>query len=199
MQITEGSLTFTFPDGWRASKADEWSFYRNQFERYFDGVRLACKKCNAEIRCHQCNTAKTVGVKAVDMLAIAPGTVAWLVEVKDYRRHQRTKAIDLADEVAVKVRDSLAMFAAASKTASDPDERQDAAAVGNASTIRVVLHLEQVRKPSKLFPRAVDPANVRQRLRQLIKFVDPHPRVVETGAIGEVAWSVMAQANLVGQ
>ena len=109
-EITEEALTFTFPSSWQVSKADEWSFYRNQFAKRFDGVRLACKKCNAEVRCRECNTVKTIGTKAVDILAIDSESVAWLIEVKDYRRHQRTKAINLADEIAVKVRDSLAMF-----------------------------------------------------------------------------------------
>jgi hypothetical protein len=189
-QITEDALTFTFPGGWTASKADDWSFYRNQFERYFDGIRLACKKCNAEVRCHKCKTAKTIGAKAVDILAIDSKPVAWLIEIKDYRQHRRTKAIDLADEVAVKVRDSLAMFSAASKNANQPSEKTAAAAVGSSSAIRVVLHLEQVQKPSKLFPRAINPANVQQRLRRLIRFVDPHPLVVEKNAMGGAAWAV---------
>jgi hypothetical protein len=164
-QITEGTLEFTFPNGWRASKADDWSFYRNQFARYFDGVRLACKKCNAEVRCRECETTKAIGAKAVDILAITPGSVVWLIEVKDYRRNRRTKAIDLADEVAVKVRDSLAMFAAASKNANDLVEKTDASDVGSSSTVRVVLHVEQVQTPSRLFPRAINPANVKPRLR----------------------------------
>lgn len=121
---------------------------------------------------------------------VAPDTVAWLIEVKDYQHHQRTKAIDLADEVAVKVRDSLAMFSAASTTANDQDERTAASAVGSSSAIRVVLHVEQVQTPSRLFPRAINPANVKQRLRQLIRFVDPHPLVVETSTTDRVAWAV---------
>lgn len=189
-QITEGALTFTFPDSWSVSKADDWSFYRNQFERHFDGVRLVCKKCDAEIRCPKCDAAKAVGVKAVDFLAIDSESVVWLIEVKDYRGNKRTKAIDLADEVAVKVRDSLAMFAAAAKNANDPSEKADASAVGRSSVIRVALHVEQVKKPSKLFPRAINLANVKQRLRRLIRFVDPHPLVVETGAMSNVDWSV---------
>ena len=195
-QIAEEALTFTFPEEWTASKADDWSFYRNQFERYFDGVRLACKKCNAEVRCCKCNTAKTIGAKSVDILAIAPDSEVWLIEVKDYRRHRRTKAIDLADEVAVKVRDSLAMFSAASKNANHSSEKTAASAVGSSSEIRVVLHLEQVQKPSKLFPRAINPANVKQRLRRLIKFVDPHPLVVETSAMGWLAWAVASTEGI---
>ena len=33
------------------------------------------------------------------------------MEVKDYRANRRTKAIDLADEIALKVRDTLAGLA----------------------------------------------------------------------------------------
>jgi len=46
--ITEGKLTFTFPDEWNVSKYDDWGHYRNQF----------IKVCG--------------GVKAVDVLALEP-------------------------------------------------------------------------------------------------------------------------------
>lgn len=195
MRITEGALEFTFRDGWECSKVDDWSFYKRQFERYFDGVRLTCKKCDAKIKCSECGEAKTIGVKAIDLLAIDPESVVWLIEIKDYRRHRRIKAIDLADEVAVKVCDSLAMFVAASKNANDPIEKNAASAVCNSSTIRVVLHLEQVQKPSRLFPRAINPANIKQRLRRLIHFVDPHPTVVETNSMRNVPWAAALTAE----
>ncbi len=51
--ITEGQLTFDFPNGWQVSKFDEWSFYRNQFQQ-------ACG-----------------GTKAVDILAADPRTLLW--------------------------------------------------------------------------------------------------------------------------
>ena len=46
-----------------------------------------------------------------------------------------------------------------------------------AKNLKVVLHLEQPAKHSTLFPRAINPAAVLQRLKQLIKAIDPHPRV----------------------
>lgn len=46
--ITEGKLTFAFPDGWDASQYDRWSYYRNQF----------IKVCG--------------GTKAIDILALEP-------------------------------------------------------------------------------------------------------------------------------
>ena len=81
--ITEGALTFSFPAGCQASKYDDWSFYSNQFQPVANGC------------------------KAIDILCVE-GNVSWLIEVKDYRWHPRTKAIDIAGELATKVRDTLA-------------------------------------------------------------------------------------------
>ena len=192
-QIGEGDLSFTFPDGWNISRPDQWSFYRNQFDKQFDEVRLACRSCESELRCAQCGKAKVLGAKAVDILAITPDgleTIAWLIEIKDYRREKRTKVIDLADEMALKVRDTLAMLVAAAKIANDAEEKASAANALKASRIRIVLHVEQVAKPSRLFPRPINPANVRQLLRKLIRFVDPHPLVVDSDGFDEVEWSV---------
>lgn len=83
-RIPVEALSFAFDDDWLASKYDDWSFYRNRFRKLRDKV------------------------KAIDLLAIDPDQTAWLIEVKDYRRHPRTKPIDLAEEVAHKVFDTLA-------------------------------------------------------------------------------------------
>ena len=56
--------------------------------------------------------------------------------------------------------------------------------------LRVVLHLEQPVRPSTLFPRAIDPANIQLRLKQLIKAIDPHPLVTEIANMRGVAWTV---------
>ena len=94
--IKEGSLTFQFPDTWGATKLDDWSFYRNQFIRLSSGLRQPCGECGAELRCQECGTAKTEGIKAVDILARDSAATLWLLEVKDYRQSPRTKAIGLA-------------------------------------------------------------------------------------------------------
>ena len=52
-------LNFDFPDGWEAGKYDDWKFYRNNFCTMFDGI------------------------KAVDILAVAPDETAYLIEVKE--------------------------------------------------------------------------------------------------------------------
>ena len=152
MVITEGALTFTFPAGWQASKFDEWAFYRRQFSR-LSGLRATCgaKNCGAELTCVACGKPASTGTKAIDILAIEQTSCCWCIEIKDYRRGRRTKAIDLADEVAIKVRDSLAGLAAAAANANDESEQNQAISALACRRFRVVLHLEQPAKHSKLF------------------------------------------------
>jgi hypothetical protein len=164
--ITVGNLAFHFPNQWSVAKFDDWSFVRNQFQSVCGGA------------------------KAVDILAINSTACFWKIEVKDYRQHQRTKSIRLPDEVALKVRDSLAALVAAKMNANDPGEKAMATAALKCSCVRVVLHLEQPAKHSKLFPRAFNPANVQQRLRQLVRAIDPHASVHEIGQLRGAAWTV---------
>jgi hypothetical protein len=165
--VTEGNLTFEFPAGWDVAKLDDWSFYRNQF----------LKVCN--------------GTKAVDILAIEPGQAcAWYIEVKDYRRHVRTKTVHVADEIACKVRDSLALLAAASVNANDDVEKAQARLALRCQDIKVILHLEQPAKHSKLFPRKIDLANTQQKLRQLVRAIDPHALVREMNLMHGCEWTV---------
>lgn len=158
-------ITFTFPNGWVFSKYDEWAYYR------------------AYARSRS-------GTKAVDLLAIDPGRTAWFIEVKDYRAHRRTKPTELSDEVAQKVHDTLACVLAARTNASVADEKRVAKKVTTATRLRVVLHLEQPAKHSKLFPRAIDPAAIKIKLRTLLKPVDAHPTVVEIRDFRGLWWTV---------
>jgi hypothetical protein len=164
--LPEGRLTFTFAAGAIASKYDEWSHYRNQFNSAFGGT------------------------KAVDMV-YADQRVGWLIEVKDYREHRRTKTIDLADEIAAKVRDTLAGLVSAQLYANDADEQRVAKLLLRCRQLRIVLHLEQPAKHSKLRPRAIDPAAVLIKLRPLVKAVDAHPCVVDQHSLKpEMSWQV---------
>jgi hypothetical protein len=166
--VTVDGLTFTFPTlGWAASKYDEWSFYRNQFGGMRDGI------------------------KAVDLIAVeASNKTAWFVEVKDYRMNPRTKPTGLAEEVAHKVFDTLAALLPARANANDATEQQFAGTVLSATKLRVVLHLEQPQKHSTLRPRAINPSDVAQQLKRLLKPIDAHPLVVEKSALHKLAWTV---------
>lgn len=167
-QLIEGKLIFECPDDWWATPYDQWAFYRNQFQSVCDGS------------------------KGVDILALSPGfKETWLIEVKDYRTDRRTKPIDLANEVAFKVRDTLAGLVAAAVNANDSEEKSFARQSVQSSRLRVALHLEQPEKHSRLFPRAINPANVRQKLKGLLKAIDPHPRVLDrTMARTSLAWKI---------
>jgi hypothetical protein len=149
--IEVGGLTFTFPDECEASKLDEWGYYRNQFQGIGNNVRVACSKCSADLICKACGAAKNTGIKACDIVAVFT-PVTWLIEVKDYRRQQRTKAIGLADEVALKVRDSLAVILGAKANAAEEGEKEFAVSAASCSHIRVVLHLEQPTIPVEAVP-----------------------------------------------
>lgn len=163
---TEGALTFTFPPNALASKYDDWAHYLSQFQ----------KTCG--------------GSKAVDLVHVENST-AWLIEVKDFRQHARTKTIDLADEIAIKVRDTLAGLLSAAWHANDQDEKKCARALVRAGKVRIVCHLEQPAKHSKLRPRAVEPDKLVLKLRTLIKAIDPHPLVVDRGSLHpSMTWAV---------
>ncbi len=68
--------------------------------------------------------------KAIDIVCI---------EVRDYRQHPRDKAIDIADEVAAKARDTLAGLAAARCNADESQEREHARQALAARKWRIVL------------------------------------------------------------
>ncbi|WP_339352559.1 hypothetical protein [Acinetobacter beijerinckii] len=160
--IVEGQLTFLFPEQ-NATKYDEWSFYRNQFN-------AVC------------------GSKAVDLLYVEQ-QILWLIEIKDYRQHARTKPIDLADEIALKVRDTLAGLVAAQVNANDQTEQDFAKNALKKKKIRVVLHLEQAVQSSRLFLHAINPANVQLKLKQKVRAIDAHPLVVDQRS--KLLWSVI--------
>jgi hypothetical protein len=162
----EGALTFSFPAGSIASKYDDWAHYRNPYQ----------PTCG--------------GSKAVDLVYATP-QIAWLIEVKDFRLHPRTKIIDLPDEIAIKVRDTLAGLVSARCLANNPDEKRCARALLSAKKIRVVCHLEQPAKHSRLHPHVIEPSNLVLKLRTLLKAIDPHPAVVDRRSLRQdMAWIV---------
>lgn len=161
--LTESRLSFEFPADCIASKYDAWAFYRNRFQR-------------------------VAGAKAVDFLCIN-AEAAWLVEVKDYRHGPRTKPSELHDEVAAKVRDTLAGLAAAQADDASLDSKTARKALAKRRW-RVVLHLQQSRHRSRLRPKAIDTASLQMRLRKAVRAVDPHPMVVDDDG-PQVPWVVV--------
>jgi hypothetical protein len=167
-RLTEEKIACDFPATWNAVKYDDWSFYRKQFQLCADS-------------------------KAVDFLGLDPAnSTLWLIELKDYRQFQRSKDESIWEEVAIKARDTLAGLFAAIVSANDVAERVFAQKSVMAGTLRVVLHLEQPSRQSKLFPRAFNPANVEQKMKQLVKPIDAHPCVVELNRMHKVPWTAQS-------
>lgn len=127
----------------------------------------------------------------MDFLGFEPSyRTLWMVELKDYRQFRRTKdeKISLWDEVAVKARDTLAgLFAGTVERGHD--DHAFARLSLSAQKVCVVLHLEQPRTHSRLFPRPYDPADIQQKLKQLVKPIDAHPCVVELQNMAHVPWT----------
>ncbi|KKZ12508.1 MAG: hypothetical protein TE42_04390 [Candidatus Synechococcus spongiarum SP3] len=167
IKITEGDLTFSFPTGCQVSKYDEWSFYRKQFQPIAGGS------------------------KAIDILCVE-GDTSWLIEIKDYRQYPRTKAINIDDELAIKVRDTLAGLAAAAKAANEADQRELAQKALASSQWRVVLHLEQPATKQRLWPKVPDPANLLlQPITKKLKAINARPVVCHLSNIPHyIPWTV---------
>jgi hypothetical protein len=164
--IAADGFLFAFPDSWKATQYDEWSFYKNQFITMNDGI------------------------KAVDLAAFDEQKTLWLIEVKDFRRHSRQKDLSLHEEVWKKVYDTLAGLFAAKCNAVN-EEQTFAQATATARKIRVVLHMEQPEPPSKLYQKSLIFADVSQQLRGKIRPIDPRPLVVsKTSMPSHLQWSV---------
>lgn len=166
MQVIVDSLTFTFPDGWKVEKYDDWNFCRTFQEM-------------------------NSGIKGVDLIAISPDKTVWLIEAKDFRIHKRTKTTPLYEEVWLKVRDTLSALLPAKLNATDDEERKFASKVLGASSLRIALQCEQPKKPSKLFPLSVNEADVQKKLKKMLKPIDPHPLVINRNRTHTaVEWTV---------
>lgn len=167
-EIPVDGITFVFPGGWSVSKYDDWQYYRGHFSRMENGI------------------------KGVDLLAMDPTrTKLWLIEVKDFRKGLRKKELPLHEELFAKVRDTLAALLPAAIHAVDDLEKDFAISALKAKEIHIVFHGEQPAKPSKLFPQSYTRADVSQKLQQVFRPIDPHPRVVCSGKMSRrIPWQV---------
>jgi len=56
--------------------------------------------------------------------------------------------------------------------------------------LRVVLHLEQPLKYSKLFPQVIDSANAPGKLRKMLRAIDPHAQIFSQHNTPKYLWRV---------
>jgi hypothetical protein len=167
-EILEGKLRFRFPGTWTCSKFDDWSFYRNQFMKLADAC-LNCSNCEGRIHCNTCGSKRVAGTKGVDILAIDDTRTCWNIEVKDYRETRTSNYEFLAEEVSLKVRDTLACLVVAGINSSSLDEQSFAKATLKCKKFRIVLHLEQPPVRTPLSSTSIRRANVLQRLKGSVR------------------------------
>lgn len=143
------NLQFRFEAGWSVIKWDDDDAFQKGIQRL-------------------------TGSKAVDLLAVNQRMVA-LVEVKDFRHPEadwgRVKTGALAEEVSIKVRDSLAGIVGAARRIGAEPWGSWATRLHTCESLRVVLWLE---RPSSHYedPRRKDElAHFRDRLKQRLSWL----------------------------
>jgi hypothetical protein len=98
---------------------------------------------------------------------------------------------NLAQVAFEKVVHTLAAQLPASLRASDQEEKSIARGVCRCLDLRVVLHVEQPPKRSPLRPAGgIDASHLRQKLKQMLKPIDPHPVVASTDEMRNLPWRV---------
>jgi hypothetical protein len=143
----EGRLRFSFGESWRVVKYDDHRDYRQKI-------------------------AKLEGSGALDFVACRNGL--FLIEVKDFRGYrienkERLEQGHLAEEVAGKVRDTIAGLVGAHQCSSEPEfwEPYASALVRRTRPIRVILWLEHDHPPGPVLARRWK--SVRMILAQTLK------------------------------
>lgn len=119
-----------------------------------------------------------------------PQGCCWLIEAKDYTRGHATTTAAVADDVAQKVRDTLAGLAAA-RVHAVGDEKRHASEALSTARLRVIFHMELPPPASPQFAATLDQAAVLQQLRQRVRVIDPKLEVVDSGRINHLPWTVV--------
>jgi len=148
---------------------------------------------------HYLTVLQRQGKKAVDIVAIEMGSnpdPVWLIEAKDFRsirgEPKEANTMGLPKSVLQKVDDTCDGLRHAAINATDPTEKQYAQRAITPTNTKIVLHLEPYRGPAtKLLPRN-PAAGVLQKLKQLVKHIDPEPKVLNIANTRKAAvpWTV---------
>lgn len=126
------------------------------------------------------------GIKAVDAIAVSNIGVAFLIEVKDYRHPDTEKPSELPAAIAWKVLHTLAAIVPAKLKANNTAEQALADALTACDSLRVIAHVELPQSHRGV----VDLADIKQKLAQLLRAVDAHPKVVSTSKMQGLEWVV---------
>lgn len=134
-RITEGRLAFDFDDDWTALKYDDSGCYRNGIER-LKGTLVDRR-----------GSVEKSSTKALDVAACKNGTLLF-IEIKDFRGHRIENKYRVGDnlalEVALKVRDSIAGIAGCFCTGRNNEVAAIRKTLGGSATdVHVILWLEE--------------------------------------------------------
>jgi len=165
IDIQEGNLSFSF--GFEAIKFDDLSYYRKHFAKIKSGI------------------------KAVDILAVDNNT-GYLIEIKDYT-HPNTKNLTstiLIEIMVDKVISTLAAILPMKNNAILTTEKNIAHLFSNANEIKVFLHIELSPPTSKLEQSTWSFQDIQMKLKNRLKPIDAHPKVVSMEYPNNLPWIV---------
>lgn len=179
------SLHFHFEDDWKVVQYDETDYYKTHLKN-----QHSWKKSKKR-------TSVTDGLKGVDLVALQPqDNILYLIECKDYREYPRKKEQHPVEEFCQKTLDTLAglLPAALCGIPGNAETKTLKTVVRRAEQLRLVLHFEQAKTEDKLWSRgAYDIADLQQKLRGLLKAIDPYTLVVDMDTLpntAKVNWTV---------
>ncbi len=177
--IVEERLVLELGPSWDVVKYDEHPLHK-------DGIgclqrAMICRECLEKVVCARCGKGSGEGTKAVDIVGQRQGCL-YLIEVKDFRKYRienRRRLLDgdLAVEVALKVRDTLAGLAGAVHARSSERWRAWAELMLKRPP-KVLLWLEQDRAEGDDRGRG-RPLTLKDRLDQNLQWLHPHVMVVD--------------------
>lgn len=165
VEIQEGKLLFNFECA--AIKFDDSRYYREHFMKIQNGL------------------------SAVDILAVDDG-VGYLIEIKDYTHPDSKKLTldDLIDAVVGKVICTLSALLPMKINANYPNESELAGLFIQSQQIKVFLHIELPPPTSKLQQSTWDFQAIQMKLKNRLKPIDAHPKVVAKKCPDRFPWLV---------
>ena len=164
--IQEGNLSFIFQC--LAIKFDDTSYYRDHF--------IKIQK----------------GTKSVDILAV-DNNIGYLIEIKDYT-HPNTKKLeplDLIEAIVNKVVSTLSAILPMKNNANNQAEKDIAKLFANTDEIKVFLHIELSPPTSKIKQSTWNLPNIQMKLKNRLKPIDAHPKVVSKKYPDRLSWTVI--------
>ncbi|MDD5277610.1 MAG: hypothetical protein PHR16_16210 [Methylovulum sp.] len=165
VDIQEGNLLFSFK--FDAIKFDDSQYYREHFIKIQNGI------------------------SAVDILAV-DGNIGYLIEVKDYTHpdSEELKLNDLIDAIVKKIISTLSAILPMKMNAHHQTEKDLASLFCKTNEVKIFLHLELPPPTSKLQQSTWSFQNIQMKLKNKLKPIDAHPKVVAKKCPNRFPWTV---------